>query len=120
MNTKKLVQKVKNFLKENKFCLLQMGIIAGGVLLLGDTSFAQTADNTFEEITGPLDKAQATISGPVAKGMATVGVACCGLATAMNMENQMVKRGMQVVGGSAAAIGGATMVGRLGDALLFL
>lgn len=123
-------KKTKEFLWRNKRTILQLGIICGTVALMGDVSFA-TEDTSSEQISGismeaydkltnPLLGLQHVLTGPVAKGVGVVGIVTCGLATAANMEQQVVKRGLQILGGAGAGMGAASVIATAGTALTFL
>ena len=123
MNWKSEGKKLKQFLWKNRYTFVQLGVIGGCVALLGDTSFASSADKAgagFETITGPLNTLKSTMSGPIATGVATTGAVVFGLATATNMENQLVKRAIQFTGGAAGGLGAASIINDLGGGLLFL
>lgn len=124
MNWKSTGKKVKQFLWKNRYTFVQLGIICGAVVLMGDTSFASSkasgASGGFSTITDPLDTLKNTMSGPIATGVATTGAVVFGLATATNMENQLVKRAIQFTGGAAGGLGAASIIQDLGGGLLFL
>lgn len=114
-------KKTKEFLWRNKGTILQLGIICGTVALMGDTSFAQSsAPKGYESLTTPLQGLQDTLAGPVAKGIGVVGIVTCGLATAANMEQQVVKRSLQILGGAGAGMGAASVISAAGESLIFL
>lgn len=119
MNWKSKGKKLKQFLWKNRYTFIQLGVIGGCIALLGDTSFAKTS-TAFSTVTGPLDKLSNTLSGPVATGVATSGAVIFGLATATNMENQLVKRAIQFTGGAAGGLGAASIITELGGGLAFL
>jgi type IV secretory pathway VirB2 component (pilin) len=123
-------KKTKEFLWRNKGTILQLGIICGTVALMGDTSFAQDAADSndlqgidmsgYTKLTAPLAGLQNTLVGPVAKGVGVIGIVTCGLATAANMEQQVVKRGLQILGGAGAGMGAASVIATAGSSLTFL
>lgn len=120
MNWKSEGKKLKQFFWKNRYTFVQLGVIGGCVALLGDTSFASSADAGFTTITDPLNTLKSTMSGPIATGVATTGAVVFGLATATNMENQLVKRAIQFTGGAAGGLGAANIIKDLGGGLLFL
>lgn len=117
MNFKKMGKSAWSFTKDNKFFLFKLGLM-GTVVLTGDTSFASTGDDTFAVVTGPLEKFQKTITGPVAMAVGTAGAGLLGLSVTMNFENQIAKRGIQGVGGVGLGMGAASVVSKLGTAFL--
>ena len=118
MDFKKKIKTAGKFVKENKLLMLQLGLM-GAVVLTNEVSFATKADETFSVVTNPLEKLQNTITGPVATAIGTAGAGLLGLSVTMNFENQIAKRAIQGVGGVGLALGGATVVSKLGTAFLF-
>ena len=113
--------KVVNFLKENKWMLLKMGVMALAAGIVPDVSYAQTVNlgNGTDGMTGdggvtaisrPLSRFSNLMTGPVPTAIATIGVAVGGASWAMNIENQVTKMAMRVVGGSSVAIGAAGFI----------
>ena len=118
MDFKKKIKAAGKFAKENKLLMLQLGMM-GAVLITNEVSLASSADETFAVVTNPLEKRQKTITGPIATAIGTAGAGLLGLSVTMNFENQIAKRGIQGVGGVGLALGGATVVSKLGSAFLF-
>ena len=118
MNFKKKIKAAGKFAKENKLLMFQLAMM-GVVLLSNEASFASKADETFSVVTNPLEKLQNTITGPIATAIGTAGAGLLGLSVTMNFENQIAKRGIQGVGGVGLALGGSTVVSKLGSAFLF-
>lgn len=112
--------KVKEFLWENKGTIFQLAIMTGVMAAASDVSFASDATPTgYDKLTTPLKGLQDTLTGPVAKGVGIIGIVTCGLATASNMEQQVVKRSLQILGGAGAGMGAATVISAAGSGLVF-
>ena len=119
MDFKKKIKAAGKFVKENKLLMLQLGLM-GAVLVSNEVSFATAVqDDAFAVVTNPLEKLQKTITGPIATAIGTAGAGLLGLSVTMNFENQIAKRAIQGVGGVGLALGGATVVSKLGTAFLF-
>ena len=106
-------KKALAFLKRNKGTFVQMGIIAGTVALMGDTTYAGltgTSGSAFSVIETPLQNFQQFMTGSVPKAIGTIGCGIVGASWAMNIENQMTKAGMRVIGGTAAAMGAGSLI----------
>ena len=105
---------IKKFLSENKVPMLQLGIMAG-VAVVGDTSFAQDMNvgdgGNMSVIVNPLKNMQSLMTGPVPRAIGTIGVGLAGASWALNIENQVTKAGMRVIGGTGAAIGAGSFLG---------
>lgn len=107
---------IKKFMKENGFFMAKLAIM-GFIALHVDSAAAtevgtgSSSDGYFSKITEPLNKVSSTMTGPVAKAVGTIGIAGAALATGMNMENQVMKRAIQLAGGTAGAIGAASLLG---------
>lgn len=113
MNSKNLKIKVKNFLKENSLVLTRITLALAAVVLMPDSvSYAQsgTTDDTISVITQPLSRMENLMSGPVPKAIVTIGAATGAASWALNIENQVTKMAMRVVGGGSVALGAATFV----------
>ena len=117
MDMKAQLKKGMKFAKENKVMMCQLAAM-GFVVLTSDTTFASTTSGSasFSSVTGPLNTLKDTVSGPVAKGVATIGAVVFGLATASNLENQAVKRAIQFTGGAAGGLGAAGIISDIGTA----
>ncbi len=122
MDMKTQLKKGVKFAKENKVMMCQLAAM-GFVVLTSDTTFASTTSGSasFSGVTGPLNTLKDTVKGPIATGTATIGVVGLGLATASGMENQVLKRAIQFVGGTATGLGAAGIISDIGTAsgLLF-
>lgn len=107
-------RQVINFVKKNKWTILKIGIMAGAVVMMPDTALAvdnsSSANGGLTVISGPIEKFEQLMSGEVAKAFVTMGVVIGGASWAMNLENQVVKAAMRVVGGGSVAIGGTNLV----------
>ena len=107
------IKKTLAFLKRNKGTFVQMGIIAGTVAIMGDTTYAGLASGqggAFGVIETPLQNFQTFMTGSVPKAIGTIGCGSVGASLAMNIENQMTKAGMRVIGGTAAAMGAGSLI----------
>ena len=122
MDMKAQLKKGMKFAEENKVMMCQLAAM-GFVVLTSDTTFAGTTSGpaSFSAVTGPLNTLKDTVKGPIATGTATIGVVGLGLATASGMENQVLKRAIQFVGGAATGLGAAGIISDIGTAsgLLF-
>ena len=113
MNSKNLKSKAKKFLKENSLVLTRITLALAAVVLMPDSvSYAQsgTTDDTISVITQPLSRMENLMSGPVPKAIVTIGAATGAASWALNIENQVTKMAMRVVGGGSVALGAATFV----------
>ena len=113
MNSKNLKIKAKKFLKENRWALTRITLAMAAVVLMPDSvSYAQsgTTDDTISVITQPLSRMENLMSGPVPKAIVTIGAATGAASWALNIENQITKTAMRVVGGGSVALGAATFV----------
>ncbi|MBR3721358.1 MAG: TrbC/VirB2 family protein [Selenomonadaceae bacterium] len=128
-NAKKVAKTAGKFVMENKLFCLQLAIMAGTVLLMQDASWANTdvykdkvsaGDSTkIRSIEGPLNKMAEVMSGPVAKGIVTIGAAVGAASWAMNIENQVTKTAMRVVGGGSVAAGAGAFLADTTGFVLF-
>ena len=110
---KKFKSKAVKFLKENRWALTRIGLAVAAVVILPDSvSYAQsgTTDDTISVITQPLSRMENLMSGPVPKAIVTIGAATGAASWALNIENQVTKTAMRVVGGGSVALGAATFV----------
>ena len=113
MNCKDLKIKAKKFLKENRWELTRISLALAAVVIMPDSvSYAQrgTTDDTISVITQPLSRMENLMSGPVPKAIVTIGAATGAASWALNIENQVTKTAMRVVGGGSVALGAATFV----------
>ena len=105
--------KAKKFLRENRWTLARLGLAVAAVILMPDSvSYAQsgTTDDTISVLTQPLSRMESLMSGPVPKAIVTIGAATGAASWALNIENQITKTAMRVVGGGSVALGAATFV----------
>lgn len=110
---KNFKSKAVKFLKENRWALTRIGLAVAAVVILPDSvSYAQsgTTDDTISVITQPLSRMENLMSGPVPKAIVTIGAATGAASWALNIENQVTKTAMRVVGGGSVALGAATFV----------
>lgn len=110
---KNFKSKVVKFLKENRWALTRIGLAVAAVVIMPDSvSYAQsgTTDDTISVITQPLTRMENLMSGPVPKAIVTIGAATGAASWALNIENQVTKTAMRVVGGGSVALGAATFV----------
>ena len=110
---KNFKSKAVKFLKENRWTLARIGLAVAAVVIMPDSvSYAQsgTTDDTISVITQPLSRMENLMSGPVPKAIVTIGAATGAASWALNIENQVTKTAMRVVGGGSVALGAATFV----------
>ena len=113
MSTKNLKDKAEKFLKENRWTLARIGLAVAAVVIMPDSvSYAQTASasSNISVITDPLNRMETLMSGPVPKAIVTIGAATGAASWALNIENQITKTAMRVVGGGSVALGAATFI----------
>ena len=113
MKIAELKTKVVNFVKENKWTLVRLGVMAVAVGLVPDVSYAQntsTANGNITTISEPLTRMQNLMTGAVPTAIVTIGAALGGASWAMNIENQVTKTAMRVVGGGSVALGAAGFI----------
>ena len=117
MKIAELKTKVVNFAKENKWTLARLGVMALVAGIVPEVSYAQnatgaatTGDGGITAISQPMERFRQLMTGPVPTAVATIGVAVGGASWAMNIENQVTKMAMRVVGGSSVAIGAAGFI----------
>lgn len=104
---------VIKFLKANRWTLTRIGLAVAAVIIMPDSvSYAQTGatDDTISVLTQPLSRMESLMSGPVPKAIVTIGAATSAASWALNIENQVTKTAMRVVGGGSVALGAATFV----------
>ena len=109
----KIKEQVTKFLRENRWTLARIGIAAAAVVILPDSvSYAQSGatDDTISVLTQPLSRMESLMSGPVPKAIVTIGAAIGAASWALNVENQIIKTTMRVVGGGSVALAAATFV----------
>lgn len=122
---KKLTWKdAKKFVSDNKVMFVQCALMVGIGVLTSDTSFADTFTQAegqtvggFSAITDPLDKVKTLMTGKVPAAIGTIGAGIAGASWAMNLENQMTKAGMRVIGGTGVAIGAGSVLTGAGGVL---
>ena len=105
--------KAEKFLRENRWTLARLGLTVAALILMPDSvSYAQsgTTDDTISVLTQPLSRMESLMSGPVPKAIVTIGAATGAASWALNIENQITKTAMRVVGGGSVALGAATFV----------
>lgn len=116
MNSKSMKlygKKAVQFARNNKGMFLQLGMMAVVAGLMSDSvAFAQSgaSDDTISVLTQPLSRMESLMSGPVPKAIVTIGAATGAASWALNIENQVTKTAMRVVGGGSVALGAATFV----------
>ena len=115
MKIAELKTKVKNFVKENKWTLARLGVVALAAGIVPEVSYAQnTTTSTVTTITGPLTTMQNLMTGPVPTAITTIGAAVGGA----SIENQITKTAMRVVGGGAVALGAAGFISQTAGFLI--
>ena len=110
---KKIKSKTPKFLQENFQTLAKIGLAVAAVVILPDSvTYAQTASasSNISVITEPLSRMETLMSGPVPKAIVTIGAATGAASWALNIENQITKTAMRVVGGGSVALGAATFI----------
>ena len=116
MNSKRVKlygKKAAVFIGSHKGMFLQLGLMVAVVGFLPDSvAYAQSgaADDTISVLTKPLSRMESLMSGPVPKAIVTIGAATGAASWALNIENQVTKTAMRVVGGGSVALGAATFV----------
>ena len=106
-------RKVVKFFKDNRLILARIGLAITAVAIMPDSvTYAQTASasSNISVITEPLTRMETLMSGPVPKAIVTIGAATGAASWALNVENQVTKTAMRVVGGGSVALGAATFV----------
>ncbi len=109
----KIKVQVTKFLRKNCWTLARIGIAAAVMAILPDSvSYAQSGatDDTISVLTQPLSRMESLMSGPVPKAIVTIGAAIGAASWALNVENQIIKTTMRVVGGGSVALAAATFV----------
>ena len=110
---RKIKMEAKKFLKENRLTLTRIGLAITAVAIMPDSvTYAQTASasSNISVITEPLTRMETLMSGPVPKAIVTIGAATGAASWALNIENQITKTAMRVVGGGSVALGAATFI----------
>ena len=116
MNSKSMKlygKKANQLARNNKGMFLQLGMMAVVAGIMPDSvAFAQSgaSDDTISVLTQPLSRMESLMSGPVPKAIVTIGAATGAASWALNIENQVTKTAMRVVGGGSVALGAATFV----------
>lgn len=127
---KKLGKRALHFLWGHKGTMIQLAIMAGLVLASSDFNVvhASTASGTyggeknmesFNSLLKPLESVQMLMTGPIPKVVGAAGIGILGLSTAMSFESQVSKRAVQLAGGAAAAMGGASLITVAGSGACF-
>ena len=109
------------FIVENRKPLIQVAVMVGVFAIMQDSAFAQetitnssvTGTNSkgnFDMITKPMNTMSNLMTGPVPKAIATIACAIGGASWAMNIENQVTKAAMRVIGGGGVAMGAGAFV----------
>jgi type IV secretory pathway VirB2 component (pilin) len=109
----KIKWQVTKFLRENRWTLTRIGLAAAALAIMPDSvSYAQsgTTDDTISVLTQPLSRMENLMAGPVPKAIVTIGAAVGAASWALNVENQITKTTMRVVGGGSVALAAATFV----------
>lgn len=109
----KIKGQVIKFLRENRWTLTRIGLTAVALAIMPDSvSYAQsgTTDDTISVLTQPLSRMENLMAGPVPKAIVTIGAAVGAASWALNVENQITKTTMRVVGGGSVALAAATFV----------
>ena len=102
---------IVKFLKKHKWTLARLGVMALAAGIVPEVSYAQNATTSnITQITNPLNSMRDLMTGAVPTGIATIGAAVGGASWALNIENQVTKTAMRVVGGSAVALGAAGFI----------
>lgn len=106
------IKKTARFVSEHKteiFQLAAMGIVIG---LSGDASARSVGGSSggITVFTDTIENVQKTVTGPVAKGLVTIGTAAFGASYAMNVDNQAVKSLMRLGGGGSVALGAVDLI----------
>ena len=105
--------KAQKFFHNNRWTLARIGLAVAAVVMMPDSvSYAQsgTTDDTISVLTQPLSRMENLMAGPVPKAIVTIGAATGAASWALNIENQITKTAMRVVGGGSVALGAATFV----------
>lgn len=117
LNVKKYLpskKAVKSFIIDNRWLLLRIGLIAATFAIMPDSScFAQstkTDNGGIDVISGPLEKFEQLMTGTMPKAIVSIGAAVGGASWALNIENQIVKTAMRVVGGGSVALAAGTFI----------
>lgn len=113
MKIAKLKTKVVNFVKENKWTLVRLGVMVVAAGIVPDVGYAQntsTANGQITTISEPLTRVQNLMTGAVPTAIVTIGAAVGGASWALNIDNQIAKTAMRVVGGGSIALGAAGFI----------
>ena len=113
MNVGKFKNAAKKFVQENRWAMIRIMLVVAVVIIFPDSvTYAQTGttDDTIAVITKPLSRMESLMSGPVPKAIVTIGAALGAASWALNVENQITKTAMRVVGGGSVALGAATFI----------
>ena len=111
--------KIAKCLQKNKTMLLKIGMMAVVAAIMPEISYASnTTTSSVSVITGPLDTMHDLMTGPVPTAIVTIGAAVGGASWAMNIESQVTKTAMRVVGGGAVALGAANFISQTAGFLI--
>ena len=120
IQVKKMCKKVVNFVRENKLFTLRLALMAACAFSFSpDTiTYAATATTTgatsgtghISAIEQPLQTMRTVMEGPVPRAIVTMGAVVGGASWAMNIDNQVTKTAMRVIGGGSVALGAATFI----------
>ena len=113
--------KIAKFFQKNKATLLKIGMMAVVAAIMPEISYASnTTTSDVSVITGPLplDTMHDLMTGPVPTAIVTIGAAVGGASWAMNIESQVTKTAMRVVGGGAVALGAANFISQTAGFLI--
>ena len=127
VSVKNAVKAAGKFVMENKMFCLQLGLMAATVIMMQDATLASNgveqgdaayeagtikkeSGNTIKAIEGPLNTMGQVMTGTVPKVIVTIGAAVGAASWAMNIENQITKTAMRVVGGGSIAAGAGSFL----------
>ena len=111
-------EKVVSFVKENKWQLLQMGVMAVIVFAPDVTAYAMNAGDASglgksglgEAIDKPMQALSGAMTGAVPKAGVTIAAATGGLSWALGTENQVVKYALRAGMGGGIAMAAPSVV----------
>lgn len=111
------LKKSLRFATDHKAELFQLAVMGVVIGISGDASAAQqnmvvdkNGGDGIAVFTKTLANVQATVTGPMAKGLVTIGTAAFGASYAMNIDNQAVKSLMRLGGGGSVALGAVDLI----------
>ena len=106
-------KKAARFVSEHKAEIFQLAVMGVVIGLSGDASARSVGgshDGGITVFTNTIKNVQETVTGPVAKGLVTIGTAAFGASYAMNVDNQAVKSLMRLGGGGSVALGAVDLI----------